>query len=179
VSGLIPEGYTLLESEFEREVRRKGRDWKDAVSSAEGGEKKEGDGSGVELTEWEKEGWTYHAKGKYTSCVSHTSNRSDVASLLAWRLGIWLSTSPSRAPLLTLLGSSNLSTRSIKLDIETSFFITTTSPELQSALKKEVAGLRKWSEGRRVGEETWQREDRKVSWRCWWIMRVLRVENLL
>ncbi|KAG6840927.1 hypothetical protein C0991_003185 [Blastosporella zonata] len=44
ISGRIPEGYTLLEQRFMSAVKRTGRL------------------SGVELTEWEKDGWTYHAK---------------------------------------------------------------------------------------------------------------------
>lgn len=57
ISGLIPEGYTLLESQFERQVRAMGRDWQEE----EGGTA--GEGHGVEISEWEREGWTYHAKG--------------------------------------------------------------------------------------------------------------------
>jgi hypothetical protein len=105
ISGLIPEGYTMLESEFEREVQRVGRGWTEppsapiappplpaptptAVSSipAEGGApkgqgtsqsataaaaaaEKRKIGHGVELTEWEREGWTYHAKGESLNAV--------------------------------------------------------------------------------------------------------------
>ncbi|KIY71182.1 phospholipase D/nuclease [Cylindrobasidium torrendii FP15055 ss-10] len=43
ISNRIPEGYTILERRFMKEVRRRG--------------------SSVELNEWEQEGWTYHAKG--------------------------------------------------------------------------------------------------------------------
>lgn len=49
LSGLIPEGYTLLEQRFMRAVR--------AVSRAEP--------SNVSLREWVRDGWTYHAKGQY------------------------------------------------------------------------------------------------------------------
>lgn len=68
ISGLIPDGYTMLERDFERETRRRGRDWKDpaSFSSSAVGEKGERTG-GVEISEWERPGWTYHAKGEFLS----------------------------------------------------------------------------------------------------------------
>jgi CDP-diacylglycerol--glycerol-3-phosphate 3-phosphatidyltransferase len=45
ISGRIPEGYTLLEQRFMSAVTRAGRQ------------------PSVQLNEWEREGWTYHAKG--------------------------------------------------------------------------------------------------------------------
>jgi len=49
VSGHIPAGYTLLEQRFWRRLQQAGRTW---------------DGSrGVQFFEWERPGWTYHAKG--------------------------------------------------------------------------------------------------------------------
>lgn len=51
ISGRIPEGYTLLEQRFMRAVRKAGR-----LPSSEL--------AGITLEEWEKEGWTYHAKGE-------------------------------------------------------------------------------------------------------------------
>lgn len=60
VSGLIPEGYTLLESQFHSALVRGGREWveQDGVPP-----------KGIELREWKREGWTYHAKGE-TKCLS-------------------------------------------------------------------------------------------------------------
>ncbi|CED84006.1 Phosphatidylglycerolphosphate synthase [Phaffia rhodozyma] len=93
ISGLIPEGYTLLERDFEREVSRRGRSWTVTPSQTDSSssslvtttksipdEKSEkptgtsgltgshlgsspGTGHGVELTEWQRDGWTYHSKG--------------------------------------------------------------------------------------------------------------------
>lgn len=53
LSGRIPEGYTMLEQRFWNRVTRASREWQDTDDSA----------GGVELSEWEREGWTYHAKG--------------------------------------------------------------------------------------------------------------------
>ena len=56
VSGRLPEGYTLLEQRFMRQVRQAGLEWlHDDDTRLEG--------PAVQLNEWEREGWTYHAKG--------------------------------------------------------------------------------------------------------------------
>ncbi|KAG9318744.1 hypothetical protein JVU11DRAFT_843 [Chiua virens] len=54
LSGLIPEGYTLLEQKFMRAVRAAGR-LSDQHDDA------------VTLSEWERPDWTYHAKGIWLS----------------------------------------------------------------------------------------------------------------
>lgn len=90
VSGRIPEGYTYYEKRFMRAVRRAGRMWREAAS---------GNFKGVQLSEWDKPGWTYHAKG------------------------IWLSPSSRSLPILTLFGSTNLNSRSAHLDTELSFLM--------------------------------------------------------
>jgi CDP-diacylglycerol--glycerol-3-phosphate 3-phosphatidyltransferase len=53
LSGLIPEGYTLLEQRFMRALRAARRSSPSNVA----------DGHHVSLKEWERDGWTYHAKG--------------------------------------------------------------------------------------------------------------------
>ncbi|KAJ7683694.1 hypothetical protein B0H17DRAFT_1073780 [Mycena rosella] len=104
VSGRIPEGYTLLEQRFMKAVQRAGRE------------------SGVQLNEWEREGWTYHAKG------------------------IWLSAAAGSPPLLTLFGSTNLNSRSAHIDTELSFLMlvpeTSASDALRAQLADEIGNLR-------------------------------------
>ena len=53
ISGRIPEGYTYLEQMFMNSVRRAGKE----------GSSESGLASGVDLSEWHKPDWTYHAKG--------------------------------------------------------------------------------------------------------------------
>ncbi|KAF8972239.1 hypothetical protein BDZ97DRAFT_1901356 [Flammula alnicola] len=101
ISGRIPEGYTLYEKRFMKAVSKAGRLWRGPSPS---------DGQGVSLTEWEKPGWTYHAKG------------------------IWLSPSSSTPPVLTLFGSTNLNSRSAHIDTELSFLmIIPSEPQTSSA----------------------------------------------
>lgn len=56
-SGRLPEGYTLMEQRFMRAVRDARREW---IPPELGGNVRH---PGVQLREWEKDGWTYHAKG--------------------------------------------------------------------------------------------------------------------
>ncbi|KAF8072207.1 hypothetical protein FPV67DRAFT_1484364 [Lyophyllum atratum] len=107
VSGRIPEGYTLLEQRFMRAVAKVGRLWN---PSAEGGQ-----GRGVQLCEWERKGWTYHAKG------------------------IWVSPSHSSPPVLTLFGSTNLNSRSAHIDTELSFIMVV--PSTQDPAEPENTGV--------------------------------------
>ncbi|KAH7929645.1 hypothetical protein BV22DRAFT_1080564 [Leucogyrophana mollusca] len=111
ISGLIPEGYTLLEQRFMRAVKAASRE-----SRSDGPVT-----NGVQLKEWERDGWTYHAKG------------------------IWLSPSPGAHPVLTLFGSTNLNSRSAHLDTELSFVMMTSSDSLRKRLHEEVQGLRRWA----------------------------------
>ncbi|KAJ7679191.1 hypothetical protein DFH06DRAFT_1165957 [Mycena polygramma] len=104
VSGRIPEGYTLLEQRFMNAVKRAGRE------------------SSVQLNEWEREGWTYHAKG------------------------IWLSEAAGSPPVLTLFGSTNLNSRSAHIDTELSFLMLVpegpAADPLRRQLSEEVDALR-------------------------------------
>ncbi|KAK0194007.1 hypothetical protein F5146DRAFT_925068 [Armillaria mellea] len=87
ISSRIPEGYTILERRFIRTVDHGKRSWD------------EGSSTGIQFHEWEKEGWTYHAKG------------------------LWLSPTAATDPVLTLFGSTNLNARSAHLDTELSFLM--------------------------------------------------------
>ncbi|KAJ7168634.1 hypothetical protein C8R46DRAFT_1092204 [Mycena filopes] len=104
VSGRIPEGYTLLEQRFMKAVAGAGRQ------------------SAVHLNEWERKGWTYHAKG------------------------IWLSEATGDLPRLTLFGSTNLNSRSAHIDTELSFLMLipegTAAEPLRRQLADEVENLR-------------------------------------
>ncbi|KAJ7614097.1 hypothetical protein FB45DRAFT_937949 [Roridomyces roridus] len=104
ISGRIPEGYTFLEQRFMNAVQRAGR------------------AGGVVLNEWEREGWTYHAKG------------------------IWLSTL-TEPPMLTLFGSTNLNSRSAHIDTELSFLMLVPQDEIQlrKELGAEVEAIRAYS----------------------------------
>uniref|UniRef100_A0A0W0F713 CDP-diacylglycerol--glycerol-3-phosphate 3-phosphatidyltransferase n=1 Tax=Moniliophthora roreri TaxID=221103 RepID=A0A0W0F713_MONRR len=136
ISGRIPEGYTLLEQRFMKAVARAGRFWKEST--------------GVQLLEWLKDGWTYHAKG------------------------LWFSPNASSHPVLTLFGSTNLNSRSSHIDTELSFVMILPSEQqntdsqqkatesangitiLQAQLADEVANIR-------ANAHEWKGDKRKHS----------------
>ncbi|KZP01078.1 hypothetical protein CALVIDRAFT_548029 [Calocera viscosa TUFC12733] len=134
LSGRIPEAYTLYERRFWEKVRAAGlagdADGRDGV---------------VRLEEWEREGWTYHAKGMW-----------------AWpsRASQPLDDPPAPGPSATLFGSTNLNSRSASLDTELSFLLSTSSEGLRGKMAQEVGRL--WERGRRVDEREWGRGERKV-----------------
>jgi CDP-diacylglycerol--glycerol-3-phosphate 3-phosphatidyltransferase len=64
ISGRIPEGYTLYEQRFISAVLKAGRLWSGSSPKA---------GQGVLLNEWEKPGWTYHAKGAKDALAQNLS----------------------------------------------------------------------------------------------------------
>lgn len=87
-------------------VAKAGRLWKGPSAT---------EGQGVLLTEWEKPGWTYHAKGMSTLPPATAADFNPT--------GIWLSPTPSAPPILTLFGSTNLNSRSAHIDTELSFLM--------------------------------------------------------
>lgn len=119
------------------------------------------------LKEWKRDGWTYHSKGLWLSPSPPPSSVSDPARPAA---------SSSTNPFLTFIGSSNLSTRSLTLDTELSMVLMTASPALRKALGAEVRQLDERAE--RVGEETWRRKERRVSWLAT-VLVALGVEGML
>ncbi|KDR68583.1 hypothetical protein GALMADRAFT_1036264 [Galerina marginata CBS 339.88] len=147
ISGRIPEGYTLYEQRFMKAASKARRLWQGPSPN---------DGQGVLLSEWEKPGWTYHAKG------------------------IWLSPSSSTLPVLTLFGSTNLNSRSAHIDTELSFlmilpsepqadsaaeFSTTASSESSDSERLSLRqGLAREIEGIRSNAVEWKGGDRKVRW---------------
>jgi CDP-diacylglycerol--glycerol-3-phosphate 3-phosphatidyltransferase len=96
-------------------------------------------------------------------------------------IGIWLSPSSGKEtlnqkPFATFIGSSNLSTRSLKLDLELSNIILTTSNDLRSKMAAELKNIRSHSQS--VGEETWKLPERHVSLYARLLM-MLGVEGML
>ncbi|KAH9981407.1 hypothetical protein BGW80DRAFT_1434568 [Lactifluus volemus] len=93
ISSRLPEAYTRLEQQFM-----------------------------AALKEWNRHGWTYHAKG------------------------IWLSPTAESLPVLTLFGSTNLNSRSAHLDTELSFMMLANSVTVQKKLQLELQQLNEFAE---------------------------------
>ncbi|KAJ1308656.1 hypothetical protein OPQ81_004350 [Rhizoctonia solani] len=125
LSGRIPAAYTLLEQRFWDRVLAARRQWNGT--------------QGIELREWERLGWTYHAKG------------------------MWILPSMNEAPYATLFGSTNLNSRSAHLDTEISFLLSVPEQNslLRTALQREVSHIRKNAVN--VDEQTFALPERRVS----------------
>lgn len=95
VAGAIPAAYTHIEQQFYREVCRRRQQHR------------------VQLQEYSREGWTFHAKG------------------------LWLYMPGSSLPCLTLIGSPNFGYRSIHRDLEAQIAIVTENQNLQQQLHEE------------------------------------------
>lgn len=103
-AGAIPAAYSALAADFTRRLRR---------TRPEGVD--EGRARGVALREYEREGWTFHAKG------------------------LWLTLPGARdaSPALTLVGSPNFGARSLGRDLELQVALVTHDARLRAALAAE------------------------------------------
>ncbi|ETN59812.1 cdp-diacylglycerol--serine o-phosphatidyltransferase [Anopheles darlingi] len=98
-AGGIPAAYSLLARKFLESLRSSGQSHR------------------VELFEYERPGWTYHAKG------------------------LWYYLPNSTLPNVTLIGSSNFGERSVHRDLEAQICLVTTNDGLQRKLQAEYENL--------------------------------------
>lgn len=88
VSGRIPEAYTLFERRFMNAVRAAGTEWPSNSSDV---------APGVQLHEWQRGGWTYHAKGAPSVSFPSAHTRSLFAPPLAPMLPLHAPSPTTRA----------------------------------------------------------------------------------
>ncbi|KAF2086980.1 hypothetical protein K490DRAFT_74160 [Saccharata proteae CBS 121410] len=161
ISGMLPPAYTLLARRFV-----------EAVDAA-------GLGDRVKLHEWrrgtvgEKDGWTYHAKGFWVTLPTSNTSSSNTPSSSSSSTTT-STTNPPPGPAITLIGSSNYTTRSESLDLEANALIVTQDGDLQTRLGDEERHLREWA--REVGPGEFERVERRVGWHvrvAMWIVGVV------
>ncbi|CAB3229952.1 unnamed protein product [Arctia plantaginis] len=113
-AGGIPHAYSLIATRF----------WKKVVDFNQT--------SRVEMLEYERPGWTFHAKG------------------------LWYYPPGSGVPWATIIGSANLGERSVRRDLEAQALIFTVSPDLQNKLRRESEQLHLY--GSECSDELQKRE---------------------
>lgn len=91
-------------------------------------------------------GWTYHAKGIWVTLSS--AGGRDVES-------------KAEGPSITIIGSSNYTTRAHTLDLEANALVITADPRLQRKLRAEEEWLKE--DVKQVGLEDFSRTERRVS----------------
>ena len=144
VAGLLPGAYTLLARGFLRRVRR-------------GAARRR-----VGLREWrrgtvgEADGWTYHAKGLWITLGGASGGDGD------------------GGPSVTVVGSSNYTTRSNSLDTEVGAVLVTREAGLRGRLRAEEEYLLRYSE--EVGEGDLRGGERRVGLKtrvAMWIVKLV------
>lgn len=108
LSGFIPLAYSLLEQRLHNRAMSMYND-KEEKGPKSGSEKK-----GLSIHEYERLGWTFHAKGLWCSLPGAEDG-----------------------PSVSLVGSSNLGYRSRDRDLEAQVFLFTLAPRLQQQLERE------------------------------------------
>ncbi|KAF9288140.1 CDP-diacylglycerol--glycerol-3-phosphate 3-phosphatidyltransferase [Mortierella alpina] len=118
ISKYIPPAYTLIEQRFFNDAK--------AAGNAER----------ITIEEYNRKGWTYHAKG------------------------LWIYPPYSELPIMTTIGSPNFGYRSIVRDLEAQMFLVTTNQGLRKSLHEELCNLRLHAHS--VTEETFKTPERQV-----------------
>lgn len=103
-SGGIPDAYSLIARKFYEQIKENGQE------------------NRFSLLEYERDNWTYHAKG------------------------LWYYHNGSKLPCMTVIGSSNYGERSVHRDLEAQVCLVTVNKELQKSLKIEYDHLLRYSE---------------------------------
>ncbi|XP_045369477.2 CDP-diacylglycerol--glycerol-3-phosphate 3-phosphatidyltransferase, mitochondrial isoform X3 [Camelus bactrianus] len=116
VAGAIPAAYVHIEQQFFSEVCSLGQQAR------------------VQLQEYWRRGWTFHAKGTWQLARSRPTQDSRGT-------GLWLYLTGSSLPCLTLIGSPNFGYRSVHRDLEAQIAIVTESRALQQQLHQEQEQL--------------------------------------
>ena len=161
VSGLLPPAYTLLSRRFLQ-----------ATTEVAPG--------AIELREWRRGtvgtpgGWTYHAKGLWLTLPSTTPDSSPLAQTVPTDKQTDSTATQISGPSVTIIGSSNYTTRSYSLDTEAGAIIVTRDADLQERFRKEEEGLLRYSKA--VTENDLRGGERRVGIGvriAMWIVRVV------
>lgn len=153
-SKYIPPAYTYLTKRFYEQAQARLRP---------------GQESHLELREWARPGWTYHAKGIWLSPSFPTPSHLRQPFAHRPMTDRPLSLSPyfrglhPLPPHLSVIGSSNFGPRSAGRDIEASVLVQTTDERLRWEMEKELRGIREWAKGI-VDERLFARKERQVGW---------------
>ena len=166
ISGLLPAAYTHLSLRFLQAAR----------------------GRNIQLREWQRgivgqqDGWTYHAKGlwvtlqadlprKPASNIPNTTSSSDFITDSDGKESFALA---PPGPSVTVIGSSNYTTRSYGLDLEAGAIVVTRDEGLMRRLKREEELLMSYTNV--VREEDLDTKERRAGWKvriAMWLVKVL------
>jgi CDP-diacylglycerol--glycerol-3-phosphate 3-phosphatidyltransferase len=124
LSGMIPLAYDTMEQSFFQSIHK----WKRNCENKNNNQQLT---SNIHLFEYNRNNWTFHAKGLWLSPPSNNSLLSNKEQLSLY---------PS-LPCLTMIGSSNFGHRSKERDLETQIVLLTKNEKLRKSLKLEKDSL--------------------------------------
>ncbi|TKA53067.1 hypothetical protein B0A53_03947 [Rhodotorula sp. CCFEE 5036] len=163
VSRFIPPAYTHFTEQFYNEIEREA-ERKSRRSDGSAGD------TAIELREWRREGWTYHAKGIWLAPSVFNPLSPPAPTSTSTTLTVdphidefSLRYSHPSPPFLTLIGSSNFGSRSASRDLEAGVLVTTQNSNLRWALENEVRSIRKYADVL-VDRALFAKPDRRVPW---------------
>jgi CDP-diacylglycerol---glycerol-3-phosphate 3-phosphatidyltransferase len=158
ISGLLPAAYTHLSLRFLQASR----------------------GANIQLREWQRGsvgqpgGWTYHAKGLWINLLGYPVP-SAPSSTTPTSTEKNTSTEVSQSgPAITVIGSSNYTTRSYRLDLEAGAIVVTRDTTLMQQWREEQEAL--LARSKPVSEEELGAKGRKAGWRvrlAMWIVSIV------
>ena len=144
---MLPAAYTLLAKRFLQAVERRRKAGDEKGAGEKGVEGK------VAVREWrrgtvgEEGGWTYHAKGIWVTLPTPNT--------------LTTPTPTYSGPAITIIGSSNYTTRAHSLDLEANALVVTSDAGLQKRLAEEEAWL--LGNTREVDLKEFEKTERRVS----------------
>ncbi|KAI3382551.1 hypothetical protein SNEBB_007575 [Seison nebaliae] len=148
ILGYIPEAYTVIEDNFLQKVEWNMNEMLEDNDSTKNKEKSHNEfvkyqknvRQMLKLSEYEKNNWTFHAKGIWLSLLDNEKDNKKVL------------------PFLTTFGSTNFGSRSVERDLECSVILTTEDKNLQNELGNEIE--RYWRYSHVVNREDFRTDDR-------------------
>ena len=162
ISGAVPSAYAELARRFWETCAARGR-----LAQA-------GIGGGVSLHEYERKGWTFHAKGLWL--VSPPASVAEGRSADGGNGG---GGSSAGGGIVSLVGSPNFGRRSTERDLELQFAFATRNAALAARLRREQEALFASAHVAEVRRETWHGDDRRIEGMGWrrgrWIHAFLAV----
>lgn len=124
----------------------------------------------------QKDGWTYHAKGLWVTLQADLRRDGALSGFDQTSSDVVAGkdSSAPAGPSVTVIGSSNYTTRSYGLDLEAGAVVVTRDEGLMRRLKREEELLMSHTE--LVREEDLQTKERKAGWKvrvAMWLVKVL------
>lgn len=148
IKGAIPMAYSTIERQFYHQMMKKEENHRHS-----------------QLREYQREDWTFHAKGLWGVIHDSREEEKEKAEAMETR------------PNFTIMGSSNFGRRSYERDFESQLYLYTHNAKLKDSLFREYQNL--CQHGPKIEPALWKQKDRQLHGWGWksgvWIRPVVRI----